>query len=310
MKILENNKQTIINDYEAGETAAQLARDFNVNHWSITNILKKNGIKIRTSADLRIKYNEEFFIKNSDELYYFWGFILGDGSLVENHAKRFLTITLHKKDVEILQKFCKYLQIDLSNIKYYREKYCRLCIYSDYMMRDLSQFGIVHNKTYNPSIPQIPIKYKIPFLLGLIDADGTTTFGQRYGVEIVGHPKIMDWVVEQLHFLGYEGHIKYHYPKNKWKRIRIRRKDDVINLINILEIKKYKYLLLDRKWAKAYQFLMGELKITSSKKLDTQKVEEIRKLLASKKFIQQEIADMYNVSLHTIININTGKSWK
>lgn len=309
MKILEENKQKIIDEYGAGKTAAQLARDFGVNHWSITNILKKSGIKIRTCSDLRIKYNEDFFIKNSDELHYFWGFVLGDGCLTESSGRKYLTITLHKKDVEILEKFCKYLQIDVSNIKYYKKKYCRLCIYSDYMKRDLSKFGVVHNKTYNPSIPKIGPKYIIPFLLGLIDADGTTAFGYQYGIEIVGHPKIIDWAVEQLHLLGYDGDIKYQFPKNKWKRVRIRRKNDVIDLINILDIKNYKHLLLDRKWSIAYQFLIGDLELTSSKKLDDMKVQNIKSLLGEGKLSQIEIAKMFGVSQHTIGNINTGKSW-
>jgi hypothetical protein len=273
MLLLENNKIKIISDYSDGKTATQLAKEFGVNHWSITNLLKKNNIKIRNCNDLRIKYNELFFETESDELYYFWGFILGDGSLsITKGRAACITITLQESDISILEKFCNWLHIDISNIKHYTQKkngrtYCRLCIFSDNIKSNLSKYGIVKRKTYNAIIPNIPQKYIIPFILGLLDADGHISFipNKKYEIEIVGHPLIMDWYVSQITSLGYDGDIKYQYPKNKWKRVRVRRKNDAINLMKLLNVTKYYHLLLERKWKNANDFLSNKLIIIDNR---------------------------------------------
>ena len=270
MDILERNKKQIISEYLNGKAATRIARDYNVNHATIIYLLKKEGIKIRTVKDLRIKYNEDFFTTKSNELYYFWGFILGDGNLsIQKNRPTHIDITLQEEDISILEKFCNWLNISTSNIKHYTQKkngrtYCRLCIYSDNIKGDLSRYGIVARKTYNAITPNIPKKYMRPFILGLLDADGHISLDpikKIYGIEIVGHPIIMDWYEKQLRSFGYKGDAKYQFPKGKWKRIRMRRKGDFFNLIGLLKIQRYYPLLLERKWKNANDFLNGDLDI-------------------------------------------------
>lgn len=254
---LDSYRNEIIDDYKSGTTATYLAKKYDISNWSIKNILIKNNIKIRSSSDLRIKYNDLFFENKSDELYYFWGFILGDGCLATDKKRKWITISLNEKDIEILERFCDWLHIEYDNIKHYKYNVCRLNIYSDAFKQDLLKFGIVSNKTYNPIIPNIEKEYIIPFLLGLLDADGHIDFkyGKSYNIDIVGNPVIMNWYNQQINLLGYNGDIKYFYPKKKWKRIRVRRKNDVINLSKIFNIKKYYHLLLKRKWIDIFNYL-------------------------------------------------------
>lgn len=261
MQHLVNNKAEIILNYKNGTSMQQLAKDFNVSTWSIKKFLIDNNIKTRTLNDLRVKYNEAFFQTPSPELYYFWGFNLGDGSLTKREGDKYLTITLDKKDLSILQTFCKWLQISEDNIKYYRNnELVRLNIYSDYMKQDLSHLGIVPNKTYNPSIPQVPEKYIKPFLIGFIDADGSIAFGKKYKgdkfirnentLHIVNNHEIINWFVEQLKLIGFNGNINFQIKNEHTKRARIQRKEDVINLFKLLEPNNYQDFILKRKWDK------------------------------------------------------------
>jgi hypothetical protein len=231
-------------------------------------MLRKNSIEMRPYGK-RMKYNENFFTNDSDELYYFWGFILGDGHLYVKHKRNILSITIQQSDVSILENFCKWLKIANSNIKHYKQPngrtYDRFCIYSNYLNNDLSKYGIVLRKTYNPTLPDIPTQYIKPFILGLLDADGHMNFPpnktgkNNFGIELVGHPLIMDWYMSKLTAIGYSGYATYQYPKNVWKRVRIRRKENVLELIKLLEVDKYFPLLLDRKWHNANDWLTGKL---------------------------------------------------
>jgi hypothetical protein len=242
--------ENILQKYNDGISLRELSKIYSKDRSSIKSFLLKNNIKIRSKKERfsKIKYNELFFLQDSNELYYFWGFMLGDGSLTKNKS---ITISLNKKDISILEKFCNWLKIDQSNIKYYKNNVVRLNIYSRYFKdNDLSKFGIIHNKTYNPIVPSIPNEYIKPFILGLLDADGHISFlkNKYYAIEFVNNNLIIDWFVSSIRSMGFNGHINF-FNKNKiWKRFRIRRKKDVIDLIKILDIENYFSLLLERKW--------------------------------------------------------------
>lgn len=280
MKILEDNKNILISDYIAGKTASKLAKEYNVSSWSITNFLKENNIKIRSIQDLKIKFDENFFFRECHKTYYFWGFILGDGCLITHkQGHKYITISLKDTDKCILLNFCKYIKINKSHIKTYSSnklhpdfKYVRLEFYGNFFKSDFSKFGIVSNKTYNPVIPNISTEFIKSFLLGLIDADGSVAWKKprtnniypnrktsfEHSISLVGHPLIMNWVINQFRLLGFNGNINTQMVKGKWKRIRIQRKNDVFNLAKILELEKYYNLCLKRKWENLYKEIKSQ----------------------------------------------------
>lgn len=272
MKLLEINKIKIISDYEGGQSVASLAREYDVNPWSIKNLLIKNDVKTRTPADLKIKFDEDFFFANTPETYYFWGFMLGDGCLIQHkQGHRYITITLKENDECVLQQFCEWLSMDKIHIKHgvsnSKTQWSRLEVYGTFFKQDFSKFGLVPNKTYEPVLPQLESKLVKPFILGLIDADGSVAWHKsmtnnkfphrkqqhEYSLQLVGHPIIMDWVKQQLRIIGYTGNINEQIVKNKWKRIRIQKKKDIIDLANCLNLKEYHQLCLPRKWHALYQ---------------------------------------------------------
>jgi hypothetical protein len=195
---------------------------------------------------------------------YFYGFSLGDGCITKNSrgTKYIYTLTLKYIDDCIMKNICKWIDLPETNIKYYnnrKTKVARLVLSGDIWQRDWSDFGLVPRKTHNPSILNVPNEFIKPFLIGFIDADGSIAFeklrkGNRKenSIQLVGHPKNMDWIIDQFRKLGFNGNINSQMVKGKWKRIRIQRKNDVIELGKILEIDKYYSIALERKWKTLY----------------------------------------------------------
>lgn len=111
---------------------------------------------------------------------YWLGFLAADGSIKPN--KKCLEIGLSTKDVEHLEKFKKFIGSDINilnrmnhcsnNDKWYPASY--IFIYSEQIVNDLAQYGIIPRKSYQNInfLENIPDKYKIPFILGYFDGDG------------------------------------------------------------------------------------------------------------------------------------------
>lgn len=278
MKILDDNRNALIAAYASGTSVQALARLYQCNDWTVKNFLLKNKIKTRTRADNKIKFNDQFLLNLTPESAYFWGFMLGDGSLIQRkEGYRFLTVTLKNTDLSILHQFCDWLQMDYKHIKTginnHGTHYVRLNLNGQTFYQDLSKFGFVPRKTYNPVVPQIELEFIKPFILGLIDADGSVAWQKprtnnkfphrrvtyEYSISIIGHPLIMDWVENQLYILGFVGNINSQIVKNKWKRLRIQKKDDVLSLARLLQVNNFSQFLLQRKWKSLIEELqLGE----------------------------------------------------
>jgi hypothetical protein len=275
MKLMDDNKTQIISEYNNGTSVAKLAKIYSVNQWSIKNLLVKNGVAIRSFNDLKIKFDESFFFAQTPETYYFWGFMLGDGCLIQHkQGHRYITITVKENDESILRQFCEWLHLEPARIKHgtnnYGTKYSRLEVYGNFFKKDFSQFGLVPRKTYNPVIPNIPEEYVRPFLLGLIDADGSVAWHKamtsnkfpdrkqqyEHSIQLIGHPLIMDWATQQMEEIGYSGNINEQIVKGKWKRVRTQRKEDILQLASCLQLDQYHHLCLSRKWQSLYEAIV------------------------------------------------------
>lgn len=116
--------------------------------------------------------NEEYFsIENeTPNKYYILGFIYADGGVNNNY----LTITIHKKDISVLE-FIK-SELNYNGPLYYKgdnKQYVSLTISSKKICNDLKLYGIIPNKTYKSKGFNIPEKYINSFLLGFFDGDGS-----------------------------------------------------------------------------------------------------------------------------------------
>jgi hypothetical protein len=272
-KLSTNEEKNAIKLYlEKNLTVKSTAKIFGIPYSVMRQLLFKYNIEVSNDRLIKNKYNLEFFRNESNEKYYFFGFSLGDGSIVKNGKGTSIqyTLTLKENDISVLENICNWISLPKETIKFYQGElthFVRLVLGGDIWKEDWSDLGLVHRKTYNPSELKVPNEYIKPFLMGLIDADGSISFYKpkinikfpnrkqqyEYNFSIIGHPYNIDWFIEQIRKLGFDGNINSQLIKGKWKRIRIQRKDDIIKLAKLLEIDKYYHLCLERKWKSLYE---------------------------------------------------------
>jgi hypothetical protein len=119
---------------------------------------------------MRYFYNENAFNDNTEECYYFLGFIFADGCLQNNGE---ICININVKDEEILNKFKKYLQIEKPLSYYKKTNSCRLSFGNKRIVKNLMSFGLTPRKSltikFPNNIPQNMIRH---FMRGYFDGDG------------------------------------------------------------------------------------------------------------------------------------------
>lgn len=231
--------------------------------YQTTNLDKIDLGKIPTKSLLTGKYrkytfDESFFMKESPESAYFFGFALGDGclSIRPENSKYQLSFQLNEKDHSILEQFCnwtscsnKAIGITTKNLHQLRFNNKKL-----FTENDFSKWGLVCNKTINAVKPTIKnnINY---FIIGLLDADGSISWNSNNNhstnrIDLICNKLIIEWYIEAIKNLGFDGKITHFNPSNKsWARATIHRRKDIINLCNILDIQNCNFKL-QRKWNK------------------------------------------------------------
>lgn len=262
---LEKEKK-ILQLYQDGYGTTYIANVLGVKYPSVRKYLQRRNIKIRSKAeaailscDRRKKYlfDKIFFTTPSWQLSYFAGFCLADGTIdISNNTAR-ITISIHKNDIEILQQFCQWINYPLEGIKSNNNNKVSLRISDPILANCLQQYGIVPNKTYHPSNLNIPAEYIKPFIIGFIDGDGTLKYniktGYRFG--IVGNKLTIDNISKLIKQIGYnKDFVVADNPEDKvWKRLCLYRKQDICDLVSLLQPNKYFYL--KRKWQNYLDFL-------------------------------------------------------
>jgi hypothetical protein len=263
-KIAQEIANKAIEMYAQGLTLKQISKELKIGATTVKNYILLSGAQLRGRAECQNKiiFDKDFFFLQDGRLAYFWGFFLGDGSVSDNNGINRIKVAVNKKDISILENFCKWLSIDLSNIKTYQN-------YSEFYLRDklfdsilMNRWGAVKNKTYEPILPIIKNKKTLKlFLIGLIDADGHIVYGNNKGgqFQLVGNIKIMEWFIDSIKKLGYSGQVVHRiYTDKVWSRVCIYNKKDIISLAKILKINECDFLL-DRKWHNIKDFLQNEV---------------------------------------------------
>jgi intein-encoded DNA endonuclease-like protein len=132
----------------------------------------------------KIRYNEHFFKKWSNEMAYVLGLIYTDGNLhIRKTASGYETgiLTFGQKDKELVEKFLKLMDCDaIIRLKERREfenttsgELYYFSIGNNDLANDLKKLGLTPNKSLDMVFPEIPKIYLRHFIRGLFDGDGS-----------------------------------------------------------------------------------------------------------------------------------------
>lgn len=136
------------------------------------NAVKKETVCRRCSTQHSAKRKSDcsILLNESNESYYWMGFILADGHITNNNR---LVVGLSIKDKEHLARLAVYLKSDIIE---YKNK-CTLNIMDTESLSQIrTRFNINHNKTYNPpnlDVFNISEDKLLSLFSGFIDGDGS-----------------------------------------------------------------------------------------------------------------------------------------
>lgn len=199
------NNQEIINFYEQGNSMAACARKFSTYPEKIKKILLKNNIHVRNRSEQLVienqrrgyKINHNYFDELDNTKVYWLGFLAADGTVRKNTNE--IKIGLQKNDEQLLKDFKQCLQSEaplhyyLANNKY---EVVEFRFSSSNIKTKLAQYSIVPNKTYiGITMKNIPDKYKLSFIKGFFDGDGSYSCGK---VKFTSHTKEILEEIQQV----------------------------------------------------------------------------------------------------------------
>jgi hypothetical protein len=115
-------------------------------------------------------YKENAFNDNTEECYYFLGFIFADGCASDKGEIR---INLNIKDEEILKNFKNYLQTEKPIFYYNKTNSCALSFGNKKILNTMMSFGLTPRKSLTLKFPNgIPQNMVCHFIRGYFDGDG------------------------------------------------------------------------------------------------------------------------------------------
>lgn len=126
----------------------------------------------------KYEYNWDFFEIDSEELYYFLGFVAADGYISNNDIE----IGLNIKDKELLERFRDLICPDKPIYNKSRTNSCLLKISCKSRINRFKEFfSMVTNKKHAEIMfPIIPDEYIRHFIRGYIDGDGSIGIAKAY----------------------------------------------------------------------------------------------------------------------------------
>ncbi len=182
------NHSNIIKFYQEGNSLAACEREFNISTYKLKKMFNSYNVHIRDRHEQCVienmkrgyKVNHNYFHTLNDTSAYYLGFIAADGTIRKN--RNAIKIGLQVADEQWLIEFKEKAQIE-APIKHYtvESKYpvAELEFSSKQIKEDLENYSIVPDKTYkNISMKNIPDVFKLSFIKGFYDGDGSYTAGK------------------------------------------------------------------------------------------------------------------------------------
>ena len=183
------NINDLIDFYMQGNSLNKTSNTFNITPYKLKKIFQENNIVIRSQKEQLVienikrtkQINHNYFEKLNNINCYYLGFLYADGTVRKNRKE--IKICLSSIDYDFLQKFKEDLQIEKNVVIRNTSngfEVCELSFSSLKIKMDISNYGIVPNKTYiDNSLNKIPEEYKLAFIKGYFDGDGSFSFNKN-----------------------------------------------------------------------------------------------------------------------------------
>lgn len=248
----------------------KIAKIFNSRKETIGKILRENGIRIRSSAEVRIsqrKYKRIPFNRNECEKAYLIGFVKGDITVVKksDYTLRLVTNSTVRDFIDLfVLSFAKYGKVKITpNKKKLNEKQIRIDL-------DLESFAFLLNYYKNDNFILNFNKQKFfSFLSGFIDADGSIMIKKKkkylqFVIRVYNENlELLEKIQQKLGGFGFKGNIHRFGKKGETRnfngKLIIYRKDyfalEISNKQDIKELLKKLNIKHKEKAAKSKQIL-------------------------------------------------------
>jgi predicted transcriptional regulator len=259
----------ICNLYKSGLSIEKISKKLILSESCVQKYLKKNNVKTRKEAG-RFKRTyrlDETILSEIDsfEKAQFLGLIYSDGSISSHN--NLISIRLREDDVEYLNNWRKNLlktnkpiyisnstkkMISPLNNKKYKIKHgtAILDITSKRIYDDAINIGLCPNKTKaNLHMPKINNKYKIGFLLGLFEGDGSISMSfskSTYAFTIACQSNMANDISKYLNKLSIKCQ---NYSRGSINIIQISKIENIIKIYYLLYGAKSK-VIMSRKYKK------------------------------------------------------------
>lgn len=203
-------------------TTEKLGKLYNVDANTISNSFKRLGLKVRPNGHIPEPFNDKFFKTiTTEEQAYYLGFLMCDGSIVNDGWTDILRIELQVIDRNIIDRFVKLLGYKADKVKvrtrFDKEKpLTTACvnISSNSLCEDLIEKGVVKNKTGKKQIPfGVPDELIRHSIRGMIDADGSINHTKKY-IVLYGGGKMTHQVAS---FFNNNLNLSQKYESKKYK---------------------------------------------------------------------------------------------
>lgn len=163
------------------------------------NIVKRRLMSLRaggtTSCGCSANVNHNIFDSDSNSVMYWAGFIAADGCIMGNT----LQITIHEKDIDLIESFKNICSPKISTIKPKRGPYAGVAFRSSKITDLFRSFGITERKSLTFT-PKGECVSSADFWRGMVDGDGTLCWTKNRPALILygSHsmlPCFSDWVL-------------------------------------------------------------------------------------------------------------------
>lgn len=209
----------------------------------------------------KYKFDETIFNNiDSEEKAYILGYLFADG--YNNTNQHTVQLTLHKKDLQILEKFNKIIYPNCHRPIHKYGNLVRFSINNKNVSNQIAKFGCTQAKTFKLTFPDI-IDNLIPhFIRGYLDGDGCIYIGRNQCelslISTLSFCETIGDIIKNKFNFDQSISLKKDNGKDKIYRIRYMKRKQIIDILTW--IYKNSTIHLDRKYNKYLELIEIENK--------------------------------------------------